>query len=221
MKNRRAFLLAAGAAAVPAAALAARKDTASGASRRGPRVFPYRNPGPSACYFPNVAVVDQFGREHRLYDDLIQDRILAINFMSVDGDQRYPVTDNLVQVQKLLPAGARRRLQWLSITLDAERDTPERLLEFARTKGAGENWLFLTGDPEDLAVLHANIFVHRPTPLSPSANHPRNAFSVPGCSVGLGRYGNEALGRWGSFPLRIAPESIAERFSWVGLDGRA
>lgn len=212
MHNRRAFFLSS-AVAVPAVLGARRSDQEPAPDQ--PRVLPIKDVGPSACYFPNVPVVSQHGVEYAFYDDLVRNRVVFINFMSIRGDAHYPVTGNLAKVQALLGDQVGRDMWMLSITVDPEHDTPERLQAFAEEHGAGPGWLFLTGRVPDLDLLRANLFVRRADPTAP----PTCGGHGPGgdCSVGLARYGAEALGRWGSVPTRITPESIAKRFTWVGL----
>jgi protein SCO1/2 len=49
---------------------------------------------------------------------------------------------------KLDPVG---RIGLLSITVDPERDTPDKLAEYARMSGARDDlWRFLTGNPADV-----------------------------------------------------------------------
>src|SRR5262245_12110956 len=53
-----------------------------------------------ARYFPNHLLVTHEGRHVRLYDDLIKDKIVLLNFMYASCDRICPrVTDNLVSVQ--------------------------------------------------------------------------------------------------------------------------
>ena len=43
------------------------------------------------------------------------------------------------------------------MTVDPERDTPERLKEFATAFGVGPEWLFLTGKPEDIKLIDSRL----------------------------------------------------------------
>jgi len=210
--SRRA-IVAAGAAAVPALVLGA--GVADSQTTPAP---PAADPGPSAGRFPNIEVQTHHGRTVRFYEDLIKGRIVTINFMSIRGDARYPVTDNLVKVQRILGDRVGRDVFMYSITLDPGHDTPERLHDFANERGVGPGWSFLTGRPEDLVRMRGHLFVRRGDPTGEI----RPAAPLGGCcSVGLVRYGNERLGRWASFPARIAAESIAKRFDWIGMRGSA
>lgn len=212
-KNRRAFL-AAGAVLAPAFALAARNFLAFESEADEPIIVPPKNPGASAGVIPNVPVQTHTGRDALFYDDLVQNKIVSINFMSVRGDEGYPVTDNLVQVQRLLGDRVGRDLYMYSISVDPEHDTPEVLNEFTKRKGVGPGWEFVTGKKAAIDLLRTFLFVRR-NPASGFVHTGPHA--GPDCSMGLARYGNEALGRWGSYPMRITPESIAERFSWIGF----
>jgi len=55
-----------------------------------------------------------------------------------------------------LPEALRRDLVVLAVTMDPERDTPEKLAELAENFGAGPEWRFLTGSMERInSVLDA------------------------------------------------------------------
>src|SRR5262249_23399752 len=45
----------------------------------------------------------------------------------------------------------------VSLTVDPERDTPQRLKEFSQAFDAGPGWLFLTGTPEDMKRINASL----------------------------------------------------------------
>jgi protein SCO1 len=212
MKNRRA-MLAAGAAALPVAVLY--KYFSGLESVKGEAdVVPTRTPGPSARFFPNVALRTHTGDRVLFYDDLIRDKIVTINFMSIRGDAVYPVTSNLVKCQRLLGDRVGRDIFMYSVSVDPEHDTPERLRDFAAKHDVGPGWTFLTGDKPGLKTVRDHLFARRP---APGADIMEGMSHRLCCSIGLVRYGNEALARWASFPARINPESIVERFSWVGM----
>lgn len=213
MTNRRTVLtqLAAGAAAVPAVALgsaaaqgphAHADDSARECARPGN--------GPYADYFPNVVVETHEGRRALFYNDLLRGKIVLVNCMSIGGDVLNPVTANLVRVQRLLGERAGRDVFMYSITLDPERDTPRALAAFAERHGVKPGWLFLTGKPDAIDALRGRLFAG-------GAGHGRAHGRAPqeDCSLGLIRYGNEAVGLWGAVPARTDPGQIVERFSWV------
>lgn len=178
-----------------------------------PRLSEPRIRGASAHLIPNTPVVSHEGEELLFYDDLVHDRVVTINFFSTRGDEIYPVVDKLVEVQRLLARRMGKDLFMVSITTDPAHDTPELLADFAREKGAGPGWTFVSGGARELGFLRSFLFVRRPfvTGAPLQGNH------GPCCSVGMARYGNERLCQWASFPLKISAGFIATRFDWIGF----
>ena len=106
-----------------------------------------------ASYIPNVPLVTQDGQTVRLYDDLIKNKIVLINFIYASCKEVCPlVTARMAQLQKALGDHVGRDIFLYSITLDPEHDTPAVLKQHAKAFHAGPGWLFLTGKPEDIAV---------------------------------------------------------------------
>ena len=157
-------------------------------------------------YFPNLPLVTHQGKAVRFYDDLLKDKVVAINMMYADCDGICPtITANLVKAQKLLVARG-RKLFICSITVKPEEDTPAKLRDYAEMHGVGENWLFLTGRPDDVERLRVTLgFVD----LRPEVDRDKAQHS------GVIRYGNEPLSLWGACPGNAKPEWIAEEISFV------
>ena len=104
-------------------------------------------------YIPNVPLVTQDGQTVRLYDDLIKDKIVLINFIYASCKEVCPlVTARMAQVQQALGDHVGRDIFLYSISLDPEHDTPAVLKKYAQAFHAGPGWLFLTGNPGDIAV---------------------------------------------------------------------
>jgi len=206
--NRRNWLAASG-----AALLAGGLTTAAGATRCGeePRRAATPRERIQQRFFPNLSLVTHEGREVRLYDDLIKDKIVMINAMYAKCDGIcMPTTMNLVKVQKLLREryGARfgREIVMYSFTLRPEQDGPEELRKYAVTHGVGPGWLFLTGKPDDIEQLrHAQGYVD----LDPQLDKARISHT------GNVRYGNEARTIWSACPGLSKPAAIVEAISWV------
>ena len=102
-------------------------------------------------YFTDVVLVNQDGREMRLYSDLLKDRVVVISAMFTDCEGVCPVTmGNLVKIQKWLGPRLGEDVLLLSLTVDREADSPARLKEYAEKFAARPGWHFLTGTPENL-----------------------------------------------------------------------
>ncbi len=72
---------------------------------------------------------------------------MLLNFIFTTCTTICPVMSaTFEQVQANLGAG-RDRVRMVSISIDPEHDTPERLRAYARAHNAGPEWHFLTGTP--------------------------------------------------------------------------
>ncbi|HEX8178692.1 MAG TPA: SCO family protein [Pyrinomonadaceae bacterium] len=158
-------------------------------------------------YFPNVLLTTHEGQKVRLYDDLIKDKIVLINFMYAKCEGVCPgITTNLVKVQKLLGPRVGRDIFMYSFTLKPEQDTPERMAEYADMHGVKPGWLYLTGDVKEMETLRVKLGFTNPDPLLDKdvTQH-----------IGNVRYGNEPLQQWGACPGLAKPSFIAESIGWV------
>ena len=98
-------------------------------------------------YFPNIELTTQDGEDVRFFDDLIKDKIVAINFIYTSCPDSCPLeTAQLVTVQNILGDRVGKDVFFYSISIDPETDTPEVLKAYREKFGA--NWTFLTGNRE-------------------------------------------------------------------------
>jgi protein SCO1/2 len=105
-------------------------------------------------YFPNVELQTQDGRTVRFYDDLLKDRLVAIDLIYTRCRFSCPLeTARLAQVQRILGDRVGKDVFFYSITLDPEHDTPAVLKAYAEKYRAGPGWLFLTGRKEDVKLV--------------------------------------------------------------------
>jgi len=141
---------------------------------------------------PDIAVLDQDGREYRFYDDLIRDRVVLINFFFQScGDTCPLVTENLRAVQDALAGRMDRDIFMYSITLQPHFDRPHILKDYAELWDVKPGWKFLTGEPDDIERLRRALGFASSDPLYDLQldNH-----------TGMLRYGNARLGRWAGTP---------------------
>ena len=76
-------------------------------------------------YFPNVDLVNQDGKTLKFYDDLIKDKVVAINFIYTHcGDSCPAETASLKRVQALLGDSVGKDVFFYSISIDPDHDTP-------------------------------------------------------------------------------------------------
>jgi len=137
-----------------------------------------------ANYFPNVELTTQDGEKVRFFDDLIKDKIVVINFIYTTCPDTCPLeTAQLVKVQKLMGDRVGKDVFFYSITIDPETDTPEALRDYRERFGA--NWMFLTGDNDDIISLRRKLGLYIEEIQDGSNNH--NVSMI---------IGNQATGRW-------------------------
>lgn len=213
MASDRRTVITAGAAALSGLALGLGADPL-GARSPGPGADACRRPrtGPNADYFPDVVVTAHDGRRALFYDDLLAGKTVLVHCTSIAHDAEYPVIDNLVQVQRLLGERVGHEVFFYTLGVDPE-DTPRDLADLAAAHGVGPGWLFLTAEPPVVESLRYHLFDHGLGHVHPGTGGgeapPRD------CSLGLARYGNEAIGLWGAVPAQADPAWIARRLDWV------
>jgi protein SCO1/2 len=111
-----------------------------------------------AGYFPNVELKTHEGKTVRFYDDVIKDKVVAINFMFTSCNDVCPAeTARLRQVQQMLGDRVGNDIFFYSITLDPEVDTPEVLAEYRERFKLGPGWTFLTGTEETIALVQKKL----------------------------------------------------------------
>jgi protein SCO1 len=158
-------------------------------------------------YFPNLVLTTHEGRKVKFYDDLVKDKIVIFNFMYAQCEGKCtPITRNLVQLQKVLGDRVGKDIFMYSFTLTPQQDTPAALKHYAQMHKVKPGWLFLTGAVEDMETLRRKLgYVDSdPEVDKDKRNH-----------IGVIKYGNEPLERWGGCPGMSSPEWIAETLSWV------
>jgi len=158
-------------------------------------------------YFPNLILTTHDGEKVRFYDDLVKDKIVIFNFMYAKCEGIcMPVTMNLVKVQKLLGDRVGRDIFMYSLTLKPEEDTANKLASYAHMHKVGPGWKFLTGSPADLELLRRKLGYVDPDPEvdKDKSNH-----------IGVIKYGNEPLQRWGGCPAMSKAPWIVKTLSWV------
>jgi protein SCO1 len=111
-----------------------------------------------ANYFPNVPLTTQDGKTVRFYDDLLKNKIVAIDLIYTHCVDSCPLeTARLAQVQKMLEGRVGRDIFFYSISIDPKRDTPPVLKRYAEQYHAGPGWLFLTGKPSDIELISKKL----------------------------------------------------------------
>ena len=106
---------------------------------------------PALKWFTDMKVVDHEGRTQRLYSDLIRGKTVVVScFFSTCTGICPPMNSNLLEIQTAFRDRMGEDLYFVSITVDPETDTPERLGTFAEGLKAAPGWSFVTGTKEQV-----------------------------------------------------------------------
>lgn len=139
-----------------------------------------------ANYFPNVPLVTQDGETVHFYTDLLEGKMVVINFIYTKCSGSCPMeTAKLAQVQRLLGDRMGRDVFFYSISIDPERDTPAELKAYADKFHVKPGWLFLTGEKADIELVRKK--------LGQAARPGENSLTGHSTSITIG---NEETGQW-------------------------
>src|SRR5215475_10204000 len=164
-------------------------------------------------FFPDVTLVTHEGKKVRLYEDLVKDKCVMMNFMYARCTGICsPVTANLKRAQALLKDYVGRDIFMYSFTLKPKEDTPEVLRQYVKERKLGPGWTFVTGHPDDMEQVRVQMGFNDSDPKRDAdvTNH-----------TGIVRYGNEALMLWAAFPGLQLPQAMARSMMWVISPGTA
>ena len=133
-------------AALAALAILSAATTGEAQMRRGPE------------FFPNLPVVNQNGETLKFYDDLIKDKIVIVMFIYTSCTDICPLTTaRMTLIEDKLGPAIGRDIFIVSMTVDPEVDTPEKLKAYSKSFATGPGWTFVTGKPEDIRAINYRL----------------------------------------------------------------
>ena len=102
-------------------------------------------------YFSDVELIDQNGRKVRFYNDVLKGKTVVINALfTTCPNVCPPMSRNFERIQAAVGERLGKDVFLVSITVDPENDTPEKLKEYAERFHARPGWSFLTGKKENV-----------------------------------------------------------------------
>ena len=186
-----------------AALRAAIDEVRAPAATAVPQFEPAQLDAAARTWFTDTVLVDQHGKPHRFYSDLVRGKKVLINFAFASCETACsPITANLAQLQRRLGDRVGRDVRMITITVDPARDTPERLRGFAEKFHAGPGWYFLSGAREDVEAVLKKLGGYTDDP----ANHSTTVL-----------IGDAATGTWVKGVGMSPPETLAAAIE--GIDG--
>src|SRR5579859_4964480 len=99
---------------------------------------------------PDVVLTDRHGKKVQLANILAQPRPVLLQFIFTSCTTICPVLSATFSQAQNDIANVGKNYEMVSISIDPEYDTPERLDVYARRYHPTANWVFLTGKRDDI-----------------------------------------------------------------------
>jgi cytochrome oxidase Cu insertion factor (SCO1/SenC/PrrC family) len=148
-------------------------------------------------YFTDLPVFDQLGQEHRFFTDLLKDRTVLVNLFYTECTGSCPInTEQLARVQDLLGEQFGRDIFFVSVSIDPETDSVEKIKEYVDKFDIADGWYFVTGAPGNLKAIASRF---GQTSREIAAHSP------------LFMIGNVKIARWAKLRPNMPAEAIAAR----------
>jgi len=110
---------------------------------------------------PEISLIDMNYEAVSLPDAFVSDKPVVLNFIYTSCTTICPILSaTFSQIQRELGADA-TGLRMVSISIDPEQDSPERLQGYSRRFKSSANWHFLTGDIDDIVNLQKALDAYR------------------------------------------------------------
>ncbi len=140
-------------------------------------------------YFPNTELITQDGEKRLFFDDLIKDKVVAINFIFTSCTESCPLeTARMKRVQEILGDRVGKDIHFYSISIDPETDQPEVLKAYMKKFKIGAGWTFLTGNEKEIITLRKKLGLYIDEIQNNQENPDDHNLSL--------MIGNQATGRW-------------------------
>ena len=106
---------------------------------------------PAQKYFTDVLLTDQDGKPVRFYSDVLQGKTVVVESFFSSCTGTCPIMNaTFAKIQNAVGDRLGKDVFLVSITVDAENDTPAKLKEYAGRMKARPGWMFLTGDKKNV-----------------------------------------------------------------------
>jgi protein SCO1/2 len=110
---------------------------------------------------PDVSVLDRHGNRKQFRELIASDSPLVLNFIFTSCTTVCPVLSaTFSQAQNDLQSHSKPPIM-VSVSIDPDYDTPERLFHYADKFHAGPNWLFLTGSRSNMLEIQKSFDAYR------------------------------------------------------------
>lgn len=110
---------------------------------------------------PNVKLVRQDGQSVALVKEIDDGRPVILNFIYTSCTAICPVSSQIMSAVQSDLAKKSQKVHLVSISIDPEFDTPERLRKYAKSYSAQADWQFYTGSLQNSLVVQKAFDAYR------------------------------------------------------------
>lgn len=111
-------------------------------------------PEPVPLTVPDIDVVNQFGEHLKFNSGVVKGRIAVVAGFFTTCTAMCPITqENMARLAKLLGDRMGRDVVFISVSVDAANDTPERMKAWGEKFHVGEGWTLASGNKPEVATL--------------------------------------------------------------------
>jgi len=122
-------------------------------------------PSPVALSVPDIEVVNQDGRHVHFDSQVVEGRIAIVTGFFTTCSSMCPITqEKLSQVARLLGPRLGKDVLIVSVSVDAENDTPTRMKEWGEKFHIGPGWTLLSGKRAEVDTLLKSLGLSVPLP---------------------------------------------------------
>lgn len=147
---------------------------------------------------PDTELINHRGEKKRFFSDLVKGKAVIISFFYTNCEGICPATNvRLREMRDALRPIFGRSLNIMSISVDADRDTPAKIARYAQMIMSDSadpdmpDWQFLTGNADEILSLRQFMGY-----VEPDADRDAKPSSHSGMLI----FGNQATGRWANAP---------------------
>lgn len=157
----------------------------------------------------DISLVNHRGERVRLFSDLVRNRAVVISFFYTGCNDSCPLTNSrLARLRQQLKSVFGRSIHLISISVDAENDTPAKIARYAQLVAEESadpdmpDWQFLTGDAAEILKVRQQMGV-----VDPDPQVDRN----PATHGSMLVFGNHGTGRWSMLSSKLPVADIMNR----------
>lgn len=146
---------------------------------------------------PDIPVFNQRGEQVRLYTDLIKDKVVFLSFFYTRCTYICPTQgDILSKLQVLLGDRLGKEVFFISISMDPQTDSPDRLRHWSNAMSAKPGWTLLSSNSTEMRKMITDFTGDYP---GPQEVHSSVIFA-----------GNDRIGKWITVDGLSAPKGLVK-----------